>query len=105
MYSIRNTLLTVISTAGLFALAGCQASWTRPQAVNAEPLTIDEAMQVRDWPQTEVNYPARGVTAGPILGFPWQEQTYRGAYWEPTYTAQPPLEVIAYEDRVTNSAR
>jgi len=100
MCSIRKCIVSGIA---LFLAAGCQATWTKPQPVNQTPLIVDEAMQARQWPQTSVYYPATGVVAGPILGLPWREQTYRGAVWEPTHTAQPPLEVIPYEDRVTNA--
>jgi len=100
MCSIHKCIVLGI---GLFLVAGCQQSWTKPQAVNETPLIIDEAMQLRQWPQTAVYYPSHGVVAGPVWGLPWREQTYRGVVWEPTFTAQPPLEVIPYEDRVTNA--
>lgn len=93
MYSTRKLLVMGIAW---MSMAGCQASWTQPQAVNQTPLIIDEAMQLRNWPQSSVYHPSHGVVAGPVLGLPWAEQNYRGVYWEPTHTAQPPLEVVPY---------
>lgn len=94
MYSTPS--FVILGIAALALTAGCQATWTAPQPVNQTPLVVDEAMQLRDWPQMAVQYPSTGIVAGPVIGFPWQEQTYRGARWEPTYTAQPPLEVMPY---------
>ena len=89
----RMTLSVVVAAALGVASVGCQSTWREAESINQTPILVDEAMEIRQWDETPAYYENGGVVAGPVTPFnlPTRQQTYRGARWEPTYTAQPPL--------------
>lgn len=91
---IRSFSLSVLLGAVAVVSVGCQSSWRAAEPINQTPIMVDEAMARRTWDETPGYYENGGVVAGPVTPFalPWRQQTYRGARWEPTYTAQPPLD-------------
>jgi hypothetical protein len=77
MLKVSQTLVAV-GGAVVMALSGCQgdsnpfarARNTPPEPLNAEPLMVDEAMQLRDWNRVTALY-ASGDTAAGATGFPF----------------------------------
>ena len=66
--SVRNVALCGVVLLG--SAVGCQQR-RGPEPVSEEPLTIDPAMQLRNWPRTSAQYVNGGVIAGPT-GFFYQ---------------------------------
>lgn len=75
MLKVTQTLVAV-GGGVMLTLAGCQgnpyerAGNSPPEPLNAEPLVVDEAMQIRDWNRVTALY-ANGDTAAGATGFPF----------------------------------
>ncbi len=67
-----NTTRMILGLATLAMLGGCvKTSTTSTGMINSEPLTIDPAMQLRDW-QPSVAYYANGDTMSGSTGFAYE---------------------------------
>lgn len=71
MSSTRNLPGSLLTGAAVVALAtplfltGCQRIRpVQPDALNDEPLVVDEAMQIRDWDRSTAYYASGAVVAG-----------------------------------------
>src|SRR5436309_2557657 len=60
-----GTSVAPMIVASLCALAGCAHRQNSAPVAVADPITPDEAMQRRDWPQATAGYPNGAVAAGP----------------------------------------
>src|SRR5688572_24505293 len=79
MSSTLNTVRRRLALAAAVALAsvytGCTtAPAPAPEPFSTTPLVIDQAMQKRDWPRTEVGW-ANGDTPAGATRFPYAPQT------------------------------
>ncbi len=63
--SIRKVLFLGCALAATVFTAGCRQESPPPERVSTEPLTIDAAMQLRNWGRTPALYVNGGVVAGP----------------------------------------
>lgn len=71
----RNTRFALASVVTLAAITGCShAPAPQPEPTDSTPLVIDEAMQKRDWPQSDVTW-ANGDTVAGATRFGYVPQT------------------------------
>jgi hypothetical protein len=86
MYSIHKTAGLLVA-ALLLGLGGCQMEQRRPgpEPLDNAPITVDPAMQQRDWPMTEALYVNDTVMAYPDLKplQPTRTPTYETVVTEP----------------------